>query len=61
MNPSLNIMAQQNISKAELLKTIQLPKNLKNLGQRLPRAQYDNYENEVMQNAVQMQSAFSPV
>ena len=26
----------------ELLKTIQLPKNLKNLGQRLPKAQYDD-------------------
>ena len=26
---------------SELLKTIQLPKNLKNLGQRLPKAQYE--------------------
>jgi len=29
-------------SKAELLKTIQMPKNLKHLMQRLPRAQYDD-------------------
>ena len=27
---------------SELLKTIQLPKNLKNLSQRLPKAQYDD-------------------
>ena len=29
-------------SNTELLKTIQLPKNLKNLGQRLPKAQYED-------------------
>lgn len=47
-NPTVNLSASQSASKAELMKTIQMPKNLKNLSQRLPKAQYDNYEQELM-------------
>ena len=41
-----NLKTVKETTNSDLLKTIQMPKNLKNLGDRLPRAQYqkETYE-----------------
>jgi hypothetical protein len=59
-NPTANLANSLSASKAELMKTIQMPKNLKNLSQRLPRAQYDNYEAELMMQNLQSPISYNP-